>query len=129
MTLDEVHALDQARLFAMMAGNVDTVAGFLHDDLVYIHSTGLIDGKSSYLESLRQGKYVYESVDVIAERHVESEAFILLCQTLRVRIRLRSEAEATARVVTATSLWVAPNGRPRLIAMQATPAVTPRLVS
>jgi hypothetical protein len=32
-------------------------------------------------------------------------------------------------VVTATSLWVAPNGQPRLIAMQATPAVTARLVS
>jgi ketosteroid isomerase-like protein len=121
MTPDDVRGLEKARFSAMMRGDVDAVADFLHDDLVYIHSTGLIDGKSSYLESLKQGSYVYETVDVVNERHVETAGFILLCQVLNVRIRLRSETAARSRMVTASSLWVQSDGRPQLIAMQATP--------
>lgn len=107
----------------MIGGDAEAVAQFLHDDLVYVHSTGLIDSKASYLESLRRGKYVYESVDVVDEWHVESADFVLLCQVMKVRIRLSSETEAKARMVTASSLWVQSVGRPRLIAMQATPYV------
>jgi hypothetical protein len=123
MTFDEIRSLEKDRFSAMMRGDVRAVADVLHDNLVYIHSTGLIDSRSSYLESLQQGKYIYESVQVVDERHVESADFILLCQVLKVRIRLSSETEAKSRMVTASSLWVQSAGRPRLIAMQATPCL------
>jgi Domain of unknown function (DUF4440) len=125
MTLDEIRGLEKARFSAMMGGDVRAIADVLHDDLVYIHSTGLIDSKTSYLEALRQKKYVYESVELVEEQHVVSDTFILLCQVLQVRIRLSSQTEAQPRVVTASSLWVASGGRPQLIAMQSTPHIAP----
>jgi hypothetical protein len=68
MVEQEIHDLENSRYRAMVSNDLSTLDKLLADDLVYTHSTGAVDGKSSYLESLRSGMVRYIS----AERQQES---------------------------------------------------------
>ncbi len=56
----DVTAADAARYRAMEAGDIPTLARYLGDDLIYTHSSALVDSKSTYIDSLRSGKVVYK---------------------------------------------------------------------
>src|ERR1700760_4002635 len=103
--LERVQALERMRLAAMMRADAGAVAACLDDDLIYVHSSGLVDTKASYLSALATGQYVYESIDVLESRHVQCADFIVLCQVLEARIRLRSQSESVQRRMVATSTW------------------------
>ena len=118
--LNDVRALERTRMSAMVKGEFDSISRYLDDDLIYIHSNGMTDSKTSYLRSLNQGRYVYESIEVFEERHAEDPNFIVLTQTLEVRIRTDA-GPAQARQVLATSAWRRRAGEWKLIVMQATP--------
>lgn len=64
MDTDAIAALRAAegqRCEALMAGDVDSLATMLTDDLVHIHLTGKIDDKAHYLDGVR-GKYQFRDV-------------------------------------------------------------------
>jgi ketosteroid isomerase-like protein len=119
--LDDVRALERARLSAMLKGDGQSIAQYLDQDLIYVHSTGLVDSRDSYLISLKGGKYVYEKIEVIEERHVQGADFILLLQILSVVIRVAGAGAASPRQVAASSLWRRSQGQWKLASMQATP--------
>ncbi len=48
--------LDAKRFAAQVKNDVDTLASLLADDLVYTHSSSVVDGKTTYIDSLRTGK-------------------------------------------------------------------------
>jgi hypothetical protein len=111
-----------------MNGDVEAVASYLDNDLIYIHSTGVVDTRTSYLDSLREGRFVYEAIDVIDEHHAYGTDFVVLVQVLSVKIRVGS-TPAQRREVAASSLWRRSGVEWKLVAMQATPraAVTGKL--
>ena len=119
--LEQVQALERKRLAAMMQADVDAVAACLDDDLIYIHSSGAVDTKQSYLAALASGQYVYESIDIVETRHAEGAGFIVLCHRLSARIRLKSQSQALERRLVASSTWRSSDGTWRLVSMQATP--------
>jgi ketosteroid isomerase-like protein len=119
--LDDVRALERARLSAMLKGDDQSIAQYLDQDLIYVHSTGLVDSRDSYLSSLKDGKYVYEKIEIIEERHVQGADFILLLQILSVVIRVAGAGAASPRQVAASSLWRRSQGQWKLASMQATP--------
>lgn len=49
----EILALEDQRYRAMVDGDLATLERLLADGLVYTHSSSAVDGKASYLESLR----------------------------------------------------------------------------
>jgi ketosteroid isomerase-like protein len=55
----EIQAAEDARYRAMTSNDLDALAGLLGDDLVYTHSSAVVDDKAAYLESLRSGKVKY----------------------------------------------------------------------
>jgi ketosteroid isomerase-like protein len=120
MDIDTVRKLDRARVSAMLKGDVEAVASYLDNDLIYIHSSGVVDTRTSYLESLSKGKFVYEAIDLIREYHVGGGDFVVLVQILSVKIRVGS-TPAQQREVTANSVWRRSRQGWKLIAMQATP--------
>jgi ketosteroid isomerase-like protein len=123
--LEDVRALEQARISAMLKGDHQSIAQYLDQDLIYVHSTGLVDGRDSYLASLRDGKYVYETIEVIEERHVQGADFVVLVQVLSVVIRVAgADAAPLPRQVAASSLWRRSQGQWKLAVMQATPRAT-----
>ncbi|MFC7400606.1 nuclear transport factor 2 family protein [Chelatococcus sp. GCM10030263] len=53
---------ERRRCAALMAGDAETLAAMLTDDLVHIHLTGKIDDKVGYLEGFRT-KYLFRDVE------------------------------------------------------------------
>jgi ketosteroid isomerase-like protein len=58
----EILALEDRRYAAMTGGDMKALEALVHDELVYTHSSGLVDNKSSWLESMRSGKTRYRKV-------------------------------------------------------------------
>jgi uncharacterized protein (TIGR02246 family) len=60
---DMVKGLDAKRFEAQMKNDLETLTSLLADDLVYVHSSTKVDGKTAFLDSLRTGKTKYESIE------------------------------------------------------------------
>lgn len=55
-------ALEERRYAAMLAGDADVLNELLHPDLAYMHSTGELESKQSYLDTLRAGTSSYKAI-------------------------------------------------------------------
>ena len=64
----EILALEERRYAAMLAADMGALEPLVHEDLVYTHSSGVVDGKASWLESMRSGKTRYKSVQCADEK-------------------------------------------------------------
>jgi hypothetical protein len=53
---EEILALEEKRFAAMVSGDLGALDALLHQDLVYTHSSAVVDTKASYLEAIRTGK-------------------------------------------------------------------------
>ena len=68
MVEQEIHELENSRYRAMVSNDLITLDRVLADDLLYTHSSALVDTKASYMEALRSGAVRYLS----AERQQEA---------------------------------------------------------
>lgn len=57
-----VQAAHDKRIAATIAGDVAGLAAMMTDDLTYTHSSGVEESKTEFLESLKNGKYVYREI-------------------------------------------------------------------
>jgi ketosteroid isomerase-like protein len=62
----EIQSLEDRRYRAMVESDAKTLAELLADELVYTHSTGAVDTKASYIESIRT-RSPYRKVDRLQE--------------------------------------------------------------
>jgi ketosteroid isomerase-like protein len=60
----EVEALERQRFAAQVSKDYAFLEKAFADDLVYTHSGGKQNDKSEYLQSIRDGKSVYDKIDV-----------------------------------------------------------------
>ena len=61
--LQVVMALEDARVVALCEQDADTLDRLLSDSMVYVHSTGLLDTKQSFLDHVRHGPIQYKSFE------------------------------------------------------------------
>jgi ketosteroid isomerase-like protein len=59
----DVRALEMKRVEALVRGDLKVLDSILDDDLVYIHSSGLVDTKASFIDSLKSGALKYLSME------------------------------------------------------------------
>ena len=59
VTADEAQAAEDARYAAQMGDDFATLQKLLGEDLVYIHSSAVVDNKASYIESMKSGTVKY----------------------------------------------------------------------
>ena len=64
--------MEEERLAAMVAADVDTLNRILADDLSYVHTSAAIDTKESLTSGLASGRLNYESITPITERAVRT---------------------------------------------------------
>jgi ketosteroid isomerase-like protein len=57
----QVLAADQARTAALEHSDVATLERIMADDVIYIHASGKVDTKKSYLDAIRSGQLHYIS--------------------------------------------------------------------
>jgi hypothetical protein len=61
-TEKEILSLEDKRYAAMTAGDAASLEKLVHDQLLYTHSSGVMDTKASWLQSIKSGKTKYRSV-------------------------------------------------------------------
>ncbi|MFN0086181.1 MAG: nuclear transport factor 2 family protein [Blastocatellia bacterium] len=55
--------LEQQWVDALVKADAGALESLYHEELVYTHSSGSVDTKASYIESIRSGKSKYESIE------------------------------------------------------------------
>ena len=59
VTADEALAAEDARYAAQMGDDFGALQKLIGNDLVYIHSSAVVDSKASYIESMKSGTVKY----------------------------------------------------------------------
>jgi len=62
ISVEEALRAEEARFAAQMSGDVTAMQRLFGDDLVYVHSSALVDTKASFIEALRSGNVKYRSM-------------------------------------------------------------------
>ncbi|MGA3250670.1 MAG: nuclear transport factor 2 family protein [Paraburkholderia sp.] len=113
---EQIQQLEDARFAAMVGKDVATLDRLLDDKLIYMHSTGISDTKSSYLEGLRTGVWDYQSVDRADQRiQADGDVVLVFC---KMSIRLISRGVVRAFDSRALAVWVRKADGWRLLAVQ-----------
>lgn len=60
----EIEALERQRFDAQVKKDYAFLEKVFADDLIYTHSGGKQDNKTSYINSIKEGKSVYDKIDV-----------------------------------------------------------------
>src|SRR4029453_1549106 len=63
-SVEQVQQAERQRFTALIAQDVATLDPMLGDELYYCHSTGQVENKQQFLETVRSGRLRYESIDV-----------------------------------------------------------------
>ncbi|SOE91699.1 protein of unknown function [Burkholderia sp. D7] len=60
---DLAHELENKRWQLLLRGDAEALADIVSDDLQFVHSSGLRDGKKQYLDAVRTGAVIYRSAE------------------------------------------------------------------
>jgi len=58
---DLAHELENKRWQLLLRGDAEALTDLVSDDLQFVHSSGLRDGKQQYLDAVRTGAVIYRS--------------------------------------------------------------------
>ncbi len=115
--LDKLRAADDERVAAVVAGDRARLTAIFSDDLRYAHSTGAVDNKASYIESLATGRTKYLTWNY-EERNFSFPAPGLALMTGRARTSI-GKAEGTSEMVLSfLGVWREEKGQWRFLAWQ-----------
>ena len=117
-TADEVTQAEKAWATAVVKGDHSALDRMLAADLIYTHSSSLVENKSAYFGKLKSGALKYESIqheEIVVKPY--GDAAILHC---KVRMKGVSDGQPFNVYAVATHVWVRQGGARRLAAHQAT---------
>jgi ketosteroid isomerase-like protein len=102
---DEIRALEAKRFSAMEAGDVQSLAKLLDEELIYIHSTALRDDKAAYLKLMDTGYLAYKRFDPIMTKIlVVSADHVIVSGRIAIDITWNGASKALDNVYILT--WV-----------------------
>jgi len=118
-TVAAIRELENRRYAAMCKADAGALEALLADTLVYTHSTGVVDTRTSYMDGIRSGKWRYRRI----ERPVEDIQAHGDTAIVTGQVRIDIIVDDTAKVLNSrfTNVWVkGPQGW-RMAAWQSTP--------
>jgi len=110
---------DLTRFKIMIAQDGAGLENILHKDLVYVHSSGTKDDKTSYIQSIVSKKTIYHKIDVI-ELTQRIYGNIGINNGIVHVINLKDGVELPANKLTFTDVYVFENGRWQMVSWQST---------
>ena len=110
-------AADDERQAATMAGERSRLEAIFSDDLRYAHSSGKVDTKTSYVDSLVSHQTVYESFDYKERTFLPAAPGIVL-MTGRVIIHARNGDQRVENDLNFLAVWREENGHWRFLSWQ-----------
>ena len=63
MTEKDILALEEERFAAMIARDFARLQLLVHDELMYTHSSGVVDGKATWLDAMKSGRVKYKKAE------------------------------------------------------------------
>jgi len=119
MTEKDILALEEERFAAMIARDFPRLQLLVHDELMYTHSSGVVDGKATWLDSMKSGRVKYKKAQC-TERKVR-----MYGETALITGRAQIEAEIGGQPKTLKLLFLnawtkTPQGW-KFVAWQSTP--------
>jgi ketosteroid isomerase-like protein len=118
-TRETIRLLESRRYRAMCEADAQTLEQLLGDSLVYTHSYGGADSKSSYLDGIRSKKWVYRNIErPIEDIQVHGDCAVV---TGQVRIELLSDGKPKTLNSRFTNVWVKGTKGWQMVAWQSTP--------
>jgi len=117
-TADEVTQAEKVWASAVVKGDHATLDKLLAADLIYTHSSGLVENKSAYFGKLKAGTLRYELIEhegIVVKAYEDSA--VLNC---RVRMKAISDGAPATLYGVMTHFWVKEGGSWKLAAHQAT---------
>jgi ketosteroid isomerase-like protein len=115
---DEVTQAEKAWATAVVKGDLATLDKLLAADLIYTHSSSVVENKSVYFGKLRAGTLKYELIEhegTVVKAYGDSA--VLHC---RVRMKAVSNGAPSSVYAVMTHVWVKQGSAWRLAAHQAT---------
>jgi hypothetical protein len=100
-TEKELLRVHELRRQSLLHGDIPALSRFLNEQLVYVHSSGKIDTKKSFLESLKSGALTYEGIEDHLTGIFSGPSTSVLTGTVQMRVKtparvLAFEAHYTA---------------------------------
>ena len=119
-------AADTERVAAMKSADREKLAAILSDDLRYAHSSGTVDTKQSFIESLTTGRTKYVALDY-EERAFTFPAPGMALMTGRAHVKVTNATGEVDMLLGFLGVWREENGHWRFLAWQSCklPAPTP----
>jgi hypothetical protein len=115
--LKTLQAADDERVAATVAGDRARLTAIYSDDLHYAHSTGAVDTKESYIESITSGRLKYLSMDY-QERSFSFPAPGIALMSGRAHVKV-GKADGTAEMVLSfLGVWREEKGQWHFLAWQ-----------
>ena len=119
MDKDTLRKLEDQRFKAMVDADAATLDKLLADSLVYTHSYGGSDSKSSYLDGIRAKKWQYRKIERPKEDiQIHGDCAVV---TGQVRIELLSEGKPKTLNSAYTNVWIKAAKGWQMVAWQSTP--------
>ena len=117
---------DDARVAATKSADREKLAAIFSDELRYAHSSGTVDTKQSYIESLTSGRTKYLTIDY-EERAFTFPAPGIALMTGRAHVKVKNATGEVDMMLSFLSVWREENGRWRFLAWQSCklPATAP----
>ena len=122
-TIALIRELEDQRYAAMVASDLDALDRLLSDRLVYAHSNAERDSKASYLDRVRNGTFVYESIQHPEEKIILADGAAVVLGTMIAKAYWSGELKTLRNG--ACAVWAKEeDGQWRLVAYQPTPILT-----
>ena len=110
-------AADDARVAATKSADRDKLTEIFSDDLRYAHSSGTVDTKQSYIESLTSGRTKYLTLDY-EERAFTFPAPGVALMTGRAHVKVANATGEVDMKLSFLAVWREENGHWRFLAWQ-----------
>jgi hypothetical protein len=108
---------DDARVAATKSADHEKLTAIFSDDLRYAHSSGTVDTKQSYIESLTSGRTKYLTLDY-EERAFTFPAPGIALMTGRAHVKVANASGEVDMVLSFLAVWREENGKWRFLAWQ-----------
>jgi hypothetical protein len=113
-----VKAAELKRFEAATKNDLDTLGKLLADDLTYTHSTGVVETKAVFLDSLKSGKLQFKTIEPgDLQVRVYGTAAII---NGTAKVSVVSEGKPKDITIRFTDVWVNRAGRWQMVAWQST---------
>jgi hypothetical protein len=118
ITVDEALAAEEARYKAQMAADGAAMEQLFGDDLVYIHSSTVVDTKKSFIESITSGTVKYRTMTRGEAKVRTYGAVAIVSGSARFEVTVKGEDRTLDLLYHA--IWAKRAGGPQFISWQAT---------